>query len=52
MTLKPSESDEEIKGFSYVNQGVVVLLTVPVVALGLFWEKILMVADGAKVFIQ
>ena len=52
MTLKPSESDEEIHGFSYGNQGIVVLLTIPVVVLGLFWEKILLVAEGAKVFVQ
>ncbi len=52
MTLKPSESEEEIQGFTYVNQGVVVALTIPVVVLGLFWEKVLMVAEGAKVFVQ
>jgi NADH-quinone oxidoreductase subunit N len=52
MTLKPSESDEEISGFSYGNQGIVVALTIPVVVLGLFWEKILLVAEGAKVFVQ
>ncbi len=52
MVLKPAESEDSISGFNYFNQGAVLALTFPVVILGLFWEKILLVADGAKVFLQ
>lgn len=52
MILKPAESEEPIAGFSYLNQGIVFALAVPVVFLGVFWEKVLLIADGAKVFIQ
>lgn len=52
MILKPAESEEGIEGFGYLNQAAVVLMTVPVIFLGLFWEKVMILASGAKVFLQ
>tara|TARA_R110002049_G_scaffold8409_2_gene45862 strand:- start:12 stop:1478 length:1467 start_codon:yes stop_codon:yes gene_type:complete len=52
MIFKPSEDNGEIQGFTFVNQSVIVALVVPVVILGVFWSKIMAVADGAKLFIQ
>lgn len=52
MVLKEAESTEPISGFNILNQSVVFALTVPVVLLGIFWEKLLIMADGAKVFLQ
>ncbi len=52
MVLKDAESKDTIGGFNILNQSVVVALTVPVVLLGVFWEKLLLMADGAKIFIQ
>ncbi len=52
MVFKEKEDDGEIVGFSFINQSVIVMLVVPVVVLGLFWAKIMAVADGAKLFIQ
>jgi NADH-quinone oxidoreductase subunit N len=52
MVLKDPESTDTIGGFNILNQSVVVALTVPVVLLGVFWEKLLLMADGAKIFIQ
>jgi len=52
MVFKEKEDDGEIIGFSFVNQSVIVMLVIPVVVLGLFWAKIMAVADGAKLFIQ
>ncbi len=52
MMLKDPESEEAISGFNIFNQGAVVALTIPVVVLGLFWEKLIVLADGAKVFLQ
>lgn len=52
MTLKPQESNEEIEGFGFLNQMVIVSMTVPVFVLGIFWETIMNLAAGAKLFIQ
>jgi NADH-quinone oxidoreductase subunit N len=52
MTLKQSDTKEEIEGFSFINQMVIVLMTAPVFILGIFWDSIMTVANGAKLFIQ
>lgn len=52
MAFKESESDEPILGFDLQNQSIICLLSVPVVFLGIFWERIMIVADGAKVYLQ
>lgn len=52
MCLKPQESNEEISEFGFLNQLIIVALTVPVFVIGIFWENILMLAQGAKIFIQ
>jgi NADH-quinone oxidoreductase subunit N len=52
MTLKPKESDEEIEGFGFLNQIIIVSMTAPVLILGIFWESIMHLAAGAKLFIQ
>lgn len=52
MTLKPQESDEPIEGFGFLNQMIIVSMTAPVLILGIFWESIMSLANGAKLFIQ
>ncbi|CBW24972.1 putative NADH-quinone oxidoreductase chain N [Halobacteriovorax marinus SJ] len=52
MVFKPNESEEKIAGFGFSNQLIIAVFTVPVVLLGVFWENIVMVANGAKIFIQ
>ena len=52
MTLKPQESDEVIEGFGFLNQLIIVAMTLPIVVLGIFWETIIQLAGGAKLFIQ
>jgi len=52
MTLKTQESNETIEGFGFLNQLVVVALTAPVFVLGIFWESIMGLAEGAKIFIK
>ncbi|OUR92974.1 hypothetical protein A9Q84_20925 [Halobacteriovorax marinus] len=51
MVFKDPESDEKIKGFGFTNQLVITALTVPVVMLGIFWDQVLVMANGAKIFI-
>jgi NADH-quinone oxidoreductase subunit N len=52
MVFKKSESEEPVSGFTFPNQVIIALYTVPVVVLGIFWEKILVLADGATIFVQ
>jgi NADH-quinone oxidoreductase subunit N len=52
MTLKQNETSETIEGFGFLNQLIIVGLTVPVLVLGVFWENIFSLANGAKIFIQ
>ena len=52
MTLKQSESTEVIEGFGFLNQLVIMVMTAPVLVLGIFWDNILSLANGAKIFFQ
>ena len=52
MTLKTQESDETIEGFGFLNQMIIVGMTLPVFVLGIFWDSIMAIAGGAKLFIQ
>ena len=52
MTLKPAESDETIEGFGFLNQMIIVIMTLPVFVLGMFWETVMSWAGHAKLFIQ
>lgn len=52
MVFKESESSEGIAGFSFTNQVIISALCIPVVVLGIFWDKIILLADGAKIFIK
>lgn len=52
MILKDSESNEGVEGFSIANQLIIVSLTVPVLALGIFWEKILNFAINAQLYVN
>lgn len=52
MVFKTAESEEPVPGFTVPNQIVITVLAIPVVLLGIFWNKIIVLADGAKIFIQ
>lgn len=52
MTLKPQESNENIEGFGFLNQLIIVAMTAPVFVLGIFWESVMTFAGNAKIFIQ
>lgn len=52
MTLKQPESTEAIEGFGFLNQFIIVVMTMPVLVLGIFWESIMAFAGNAKIFIQ
>lgn len=52
MTLKTQESNETIEGFGFLNQLIIIVMTAPVLVLGIFWESIMGLAEGAKIFIK
>ena len=52
MTLKPAESNEPIEGFGFLNQMIIVAMTMPVLFLGIFWDNVMHLAANAKLFIQ
>lgn len=52
MILKEADAADKIAGFGFYAQSIVLVLTVPVIVLGLFWDSIMGLAGGAKLFIQ
>ena len=52
MILKKQESDESISHFGFLNQMIITVMTVPVLFLGIFWERVMMLAQGANIFIK
>ena len=52
MIFRPVESNETLTGFGMVNQSLIMAFTIPVVLLGIFWEKMMSFVGGAKIFIQ
>ncbi|MGI4991275.1 NADH-quinone oxidoreductase subunit N [Halobacteriovorax sp. GFR7] len=52
MILKDAESDEQIGGFGFINQLVIGAYTLPVVLLGIFWQKLIALANGALLLIK
>jgi NADH-quinone oxidoreductase subunit N len=53
-TMIFGQADGEIKveGFTPVNQAVIVALFIPVLFLGIFWEKVMMISGNATLFIK
>jgi len=52
MILKDPESTEKIPGFSVFNQGFIFVISLPIIVLGVFWEKVLFIAENAIVLLQ
>lgn len=52
MVFGKADGDERVLGFSVQNQAVIVALFIPVVVLGIFWERIIAISGNASVFIK
>lgn len=52
MVLKDAESDEKVAGLGFVNQLIIGVYTAPVLIIGLFWQKLLSLANGALLLIK
>ncbi len=52
MIFAQPEAQESVEGFNFSNQLVIVTLFVPVLFLGIFWEKIMNLSGSATLFIK
>ncbi len=52
MIFDTAESEEKISGFGFLNQLIIAGFTVPVIFLGIFWEDLMSLSHGAKLFIK
>lgn len=52
LVFEKAEEVDPIKYFNFKNQLVIALICIPVVTLGIFWEKVMMLAQGAAIFIK
>jgi len=43
---------EKVAGFTMVNQAVIFALFIPVIFLGIFWEKVMLISGDAAIFIK
>ena len=51
MIFKEQESNEVIAGFGTTNQSIIIALAIPVLVLGIFWNKLLILVNGAVLYI-
>lgn len=52
MVFDEAEEKDPIRSFTFVHQLVIGLLCLPVITLGIFWEKVMLLAKGAEIFIK
>lgn len=52
MIFGTSEGEEKVLGFTPANQFVIIMLFVPVLFLGVFWEKVMTIAGNAFIYIK
>ena len=52
MIFGKAEGNELVQGFSFANQAVIVVLFIPVVFLGLFWDQAMTLSGNATIFIR
>ena len=52
IVFEESEYEESISSLGFVNQGFIVAMAMPVLFLGIFWEKVMILSEGAKIFIK
>jgi NADH-quinone oxidoreductase subunit N len=52
MIFAQPEGKESVQGFDFLNQAVIVALFIPVLVLGIFWERIITLSGQASIFIK
>ncbi len=52
MIFAESDGEEKVLGFNFMNQAVIIVLFVPVLFLGIFWDSAMALAGNASLFIK
>ena len=52
MVFKDSVYQEEVLGFTFINQVIMIGICLPVISLGIFWERIMIVAMNAHLLVK
>ena len=52
MILKDPESVEKIEGLTKINQAIIFGFGIPIVVLGIWWDKLIILVGGAKIFLN
>lgn len=52
MIFGKADGEEQVLGFSFANQAVIVALFIPVVFLGIFWDQAMTISGNASIFIK
>ncbi len=52
MVFGQPDGEEKISGFTTANQAIILALFIPVVFLGVFWDKMMTIAGDATIFIK
>ena len=52
MIFGQAEAEEKVLGFTFANQAVIVMLFIPVLFLGIFWDKVMTIAGNATIYIK
>lgn len=52
MIFGKAESNEEVQGFTFANQAIIIALFIPVLFLGIFWEQAMALSGHAAIFIR
>lgn len=52
MILGQPDGETKVTGFTFANQAVIAVLFVPVLFLGIFWEKIMLLSGNSSIFIK
>ena len=52
MIFGKADGEEKITGFNFVNQAVILVLFIPVLFLGIFWESAMSLSAHASIFIK
>jgi NADH-quinone oxidoreductase subunit N len=52
MIFGNSDGEVKVAGFTPANQAVIIMLFIPVLFLGIFWEKVMIISGNATIFIK
>jgi NADH-quinone oxidoreductase subunit N len=52
MIFGQADGEEKVLGFTFMNQAVIVVLFIPVLLLGIFWESAMSLSGHAALFIK